>query len=79
MTVRRMNPPKDQENWMGEHEAKCLAKSIEDFWAERGLACKTELVARERLVKEYTKIDYDIRSNIGPNGYPPRIALAFAA
>ena len=56
--------------------AQELAERIEVFWHSRGwLAFKTLLVERTRHTAEgAVKIDYDIRSNLGLNGMPPKCA-----
>jgi hypothetical protein len=69
--------PPDLPNFLTEPNARKLAKRIERYWAERGYDCKTEIV--DHISDEATRPPpherhtiYCVRSNIGPDGFPPR-------
>ena len=51
-----------------------LATKIYEYWMERGFAgIKPEIRRVEELTLTGGKVTYSaVRSNIGPNGYPPR-------
>jgi hypothetical protein len=74
--MRPLIPP-NLPNFLTEPNARKLAKRIEQYWRKQGYAgIKTHIV--EHITDETTRERWDrhtiycIRSNIGPDGYPPR-------
>lgn len=51
--------------------AGVLAKAIETHWRERGFAG----IVAERYLIDGSRENYGVRSNIGPDGYPPRVEV----
>lgn len=63
-------------NYLTATNARALQSRIERYWRARGyLGIKTWLEAGPGLTDNNTeKLMYFVRSNIGPNGFPPRFA-----
>jgi hypothetical protein len=60
--------------------AKRLARKVEAYWQTRGyFGIKTKIVAHvddALLEPSERRTIYFVRSNIGPLGFPPRVAAA---
>lgn len=64
--------------WLNRSDAAVMADQIERYWKHQGYyGIRTYLVRRKGI--EGVQDGWEIKSNIGPDGYPPRDAEAQAA
>jgi len=61
---------------MNKSGAMRLCMAIETYWRGRGYNCKTRIEPVKAFTEDGDVKIYQVRSNIGPKGFPPRRTAA---